>query len=272
MRRGPARAEIPCRALPAMQQLGRDATSFRDTTLPLRNQMCSVTPVNHPGGDPKGERDDSPSAGQLPAPASGPARCRAGSGPAAAAHPGPPGAAAAGRGGQPGRRAVPDRRADRDRRDGHQAGFGFGVRNGRSARRADGQRIPRARHRGASICDRRPGVAAELVVPLRRTLPGQPAGPGRPAPRPRHPGRGLLPRRSAQSATAPQPRQPEDRAGQSKIGSRVRVRFSSKNPSVPATSSTPSQSLAAASARGIGEITGPKNETPDTEMTGVPTL
>ena len=60
-------------------------------------------------------------------------------------------------------------------------------------------------------------------------------------------------------------------AGQSKIGSLVRVRFSSKKPSVPATARTPSQSLAAASPRGIGETTGPKKATPSTEITGVPT-
>src|ERR1700691_1596958 len=58
---------------------------------------------------------------------------------------------------------------------------------------------------------------------------------------------------------------------QSKIGSLVRLRFSSKKPSVPATASTPSQSLAAASPRGIGETTGPKKDTPSTEITGVPT-
>jgi len=58
---------------------------------------------------------------------------------------------------------------------------------------------------------------------------------------------------------------------QSKIGSEVRLRLSSKKPSVPATSITPSQSLPAASPRGIGETTGPKNDFPCTEMTGVPT-
>ena len=58
---------------------------------------------------------------------------------------------------------------------------------------------------------------------------------------------------------------------QSKIGSLVRLRFSSKKPSVPATSSTPSHSFAAASPRGIGETTGPKMEVPSTEMIGVPT-
>ena len=57
---------------------------------------------------------------------------------------------------------------------------------------------------------------------------------------------------------------------QSKIGSRVRERFSSKKPSVPAISRTPSQSLAA-SPRGIGDITGPNTDIPFTEMTGVPT-
>ena len=68
--------------------------------------------------------------------------------------------------------------------------------------------------------------------------------------------------------------QPADRLGrarQSKIGSLVRLRFSSKKPSVPATSRTPSQSRAAASPRGIGDTTGPKIEVPATEMTGVPT-
>jgi hypothetical protein len=60
-------------------------------------------------------------------------------------------------------------------------------------------------------------------------------------------------------------------ATQSKIGSLVRLRLSSKKPSVPATSTTPSQSLPAASPRGIGEMTGPKNDVPSTEMTGVPT-
>lgn len=58
---------------------------------------------------------------------------------------------------------------------------------------------------------------------------------------------------------------------QSKIGSLVLLRFSSKKPSVLATSSTPSQSFAAASPRGMGETTGPKNDAPATEMTGVPT-
>jgi len=58
---------------------------------------------------------------------------------------------------------------------------------------------------------------------------------------------------------------------QSKMGSRVRVRLSSKKPSVPATSSTPSHSFAAASPLGAGETTGPKNATPPVEITGVPT-
>src|SRR5580704_7798034 len=61
------------------------------------------------------------------------------------------------------------------------------------------------------------------------------------------------------------------RPDQSKMGSRVRDRFSSKKPSYPAISSTPSQSLAAASPRGIGDITGPNTDIPFTEMTGVPT-
>ncbi len=57
----------------------------------------------------------------------------------------------------------------------------------------------------------------------------------------------------------------------SKMGSRVRERLSSKKPSVSAMASTPSQSLAAASPRGIGDTTGPNTEVPLTEMTGVPT-
>ncbi len=61
---------------------------------------------------------------------------------------------------------------------------------------------------------------------------------------------------------------PED---QEKIGSRVRERFNSKKPSVPATSSTPSKSRPAASPTGAGETTGPKNATPPTLITGVPT-
>ena len=68
------------------------------------------------------------------------------------------------------------------------------------------------------------------------------------------------------------PCQPDEaREIESKIGSRVRDRFSSKKPSVPAISRTPSQSLAAASPRGIGDITGPNTDIPLTEMTGVPT-
>ena len=55
------------------------------------------------------------------------------------------------------------------------------------------------------------------------------------------------------------------------MGSRVRERFSSKKPSVPAISRTPSQSLAAASPRGIGDTTGPNTDSPLTVMTGVPT-
>ena len=70
---------------------------------------------------------------------------------------------------------------------------------------------------------------------------------------------------------APATRRTRAAVAQSKIGSLVRLRLSSKKPSVPATSSTPSHSFAAASPRGIGEITGPKNETPSTEITGVPT-
>ena len=58
---------------------------------------------------------------------------------------------------------------------------------------------------------------------------------------------------------------------QSKIGSRVRLRFSSKNPSVPAISSRPSHSFAAASPRGTGDTTGPKIDSSPTEMIGVPT-
>jgi len=40
---------------------------------------------------------------------------------------------------------------------------------------------------------------------------------------------------------------------------------------VPAISKTPSQSLAAASPRGIGDMTGPNTDSPLTVMTGVPT-
>ncbi len=58
---------------------------------------------------------------------------------------------------------------------------------------------------------------------------------------------------------------------QSKIGFLVRLRFSSKKPSVPATSSRPSHNLAASSPRGIGDTTGPKIDMPSTEMIGVPT-
>src|SRR5699024_9700683 len=58
---------------------------------------------------------------------------------------------------------------------------------------------------------------------------------------------------------------------QSNTGSRVRVRFSSKKPSVPATRRTPSHSLPASSPRGVGLTTGPKNDTPSTWITGVPT-
>jgi ribosomal protein S18 acetylase RimI-like enzyme len=59
--------------------------------------------------------------------------------------------------------------------------------------------------------------------------------------------------------------------GQSKMGSRVRERFSSKKPSMPEMSSTPSHSRPAASPRGIGDMTGPNTDMPPTEMTGVPT-
>jgi len=46
--------------------------------------------------------------------------------------------------------------------------------------------------------------------------------------------------------------------------------LNSKNPPVPITSSTPFQSLAAASPRGIGDRTGPKIATSPIEITGVP--
>ncbi len=58
---------------------------------------------------------------------------------------------------------------------------------------------------------------------------------------------------------------------QSKMGSRVRERFSSKKPSVPAISRTPSHSRPAASPRGMGDTTGPNTDSSPTEITGVPT-
>ncbi len=63
---------------------------------------------------------------------------------------------------------------------------------------------------------------------------------------------------------------------QSKMGSRSRLRLSSKKPGVPETSSTPSQSRPAASPFGAGVTTGPKKATcrpsgPGAWMTGVPT-
>ena len=59
--------------------------------------------------------------------------------------------------------------------------------------------------------------------------------------------------------------------GQSKIGSRVRDRFSSKKPSTPASTNTPSHSRPASWPRGIGDTTGPNTDISPTEMMGVPT-
>src|SRR4051794_28178388 len=72
---------------------------------------------------------------------------------------------------------------------------------------------------------------------------------------------------SAKSTAA----RPERYAAGSASGLRSRVRLISKNPSVPATRRTPSQSRPAASPTGGGVTTGPKNALPSTWMTGVPT-
>lgn len=80
-----------------------------------------------------------------------------------------------------------------------------------------------------------------------------------------------LGRRSARSGPTTRAARPRRAPLHVKIGSRVRLRFSSKNPSVLITASTPSQSLAASSPLGIGETTGPKIEAPFTDITGVPT-
>ena len=58
---------------------------------------------------------------------------------------------------------------------------------------------------------------------------------------------------------------------QSKMGPTSRLRLSSKNPGVPATSTQPSQSRPASSPLGAGLTTGPKKATPLTATTGVPT-
>ena len=84
-------------------------------------------------------------------------------------------------------------------------------------------------------------------------------------------------RRAKKAAKAAKKAAPAKRAarvaakGSVEDGDRSRVRFSSKNPSVPVTSSTPSHSLPAASPRGIGVTTGPKKACPSKLITGVPT-
>ena len=305
----PAVCSISQSARQAKHSQAKDATSFRGTTLAVsngnQNHFLSRGSGRRPGRYP----DDAP--GSFPvaaAAAQSAARRGRRPRPALAARPCPAGAAAHRHrrklcrrfmpGGRPrcargGSNQAPAQPPDeycryRERRTGHhQASLPAtagsrrrsapGSRRSRPVPAAPGARCPGCCARGpgrqrerrdAAVLNQRHRLAAQLVLPLRRRA-RRPA-----ADRPRSPcgraGQHDLDTRG-QSGAGPATRRASRARCQSKIGSRVRLRLSSKKPSVPATSSTPSHSFAAASPRGIGEITGPKNETPSTEMTGVPT-